>query len=73
MTIKNDKEQILQPIPLDLLDHDFEISGWTIENDFSGIKYQKNNLFQDTDLQKSVSINSENRAGWILKRKNTAT
>mgnify|MGYP001174887982 FL=1 len=73
MTIKNDKEQILQPIPLDLLDHDFEISGWTIENDFSGIKYQKNNLFQDTDLQKSVSINSENRAGWILKRKNNAT
>ena len=73
MTIKNDKEQILQPIPLDLLDHDFEISGWTIENDFSGIKYQKNHLFQDANLQKSVSINSENRAGWILKRKNNAT
>ena len=73
MTIKNDKEQILQPIPLDLLDHDFEISGWTIENDFSGIKCQKNHLFQDANLQKSVSINSENRAGWILKRKNNAT
>lgn len=73
MTIKNDNQQILQPIPLDLLDHDFDIGEWEIQSDFSGVKYQKNYLFQDADLKKSVSISSENRVGWILKRKNNAT
>jgi hypothetical protein len=73
MTVKNDKEQILQPIPLDLLDHEFDIGEWEIQSDFSGVKFQKNRLFQDANLKKSVSINSENRVGWILKRKNNAT
>jgi hypothetical protein len=73
MTVKNDNEQILQPIPLDLLDHEFDIGEWEIQSDFSGVKFQKNRLFQDADLKKSVSISSENRVGWILKRKNNAT
>ena len=30
-------------------------------------------LTEDTDLKKTADINSENRVGWILKRKNTAT
>ena len=72
MTIRNDNQQILQPIPLDLLDHEFDIGGWEIQSDFSGVKYQKNRLFQDANLKKSVSITSENRVGWILKRKNNA-
>ena len=73
MTIKNKDESILQPIPLNLLDTEFEIGGWSIQDSFSGIKYQKNRLYQDTDLKRTVSISSENRIGWILKRKNTAT
>jgi len=73
MTVKNDNEQILQPIPLDLLDHEFDIGEWEIQSDFSGVKFQKNRLFQDANLKKSVSISSENRVGWILKRKNNAT
>ncbi len=73
MTIKNNEKNILQPIPLDLVDRDFDINEWDIQNSLTGIKYQKNRLYQDTDLKKTVSITKENRVGWILKRKNTAT
>ena len=73
LTLKDNAKLMLQPIPLELIDYDFDISGWIIQSAFSGIKYQKNRLFEDTDLKKTVSISSENRAGWILKRKNTAT
>ena len=73
LTLKDNAKLMLQPIPLELIDYDFDISGWIIQSAFSGIKYQKNRLFKDTDLKKTVSISSENRAGWILKRKNTAT
>ena len=73
LTLKDNAKLMLQPIPLELIDYDFDISGWMIQSAFSGIKYQKNRLFEDTDLKKTVSISSENRAGWILKRKNTAT
>ena len=73
MTLKDNSEHILQPIPLDLVDDEFEINEWNIENAFSGVKYQKNFLYKDTDLKKTVTVNSENRLGWIVKRKNTAT
>ena len=43
------------------------------ENAFSGVKYKKNFLYKDTDLKKTVTVSSENRLGWTLKRKNTAT
>ena len=73
MTLKDNSEHILQPIPLELVDDEFEINEWNIENAFSGIKYKKNFLYKDTDLKKTVTVNSENRLGWIVKRKNTAT
>tara|TARA_A100001011_G_scaffold167137_1_gene175908 strand:- start:1892 stop:3907 length:2016 start_codon:yes stop_codon:yes gene_type:complete len=72
-TLKNNEKHILQPIPQELIDQDFDVNEWDIENSFSGIKYKKNKLFKDTDLKKTADISSENRVGWILKRKNTAT
>ena len=30
-------------------------------------------MYEDTDLKKTVNVMSENRVGWILRRKNTAT
>ena len=54
-------------------DQDFDINEWVIERSFSGIKYQKNRMYEDTDLKKTVNVMSENRVGWILRRKNTAT
>ena len=72
-TLKDNSKYILQPIPQELIDQDFDVNEWIIENSFSGIKYKKNRLFKDTDLKKTADINSENRVGWILKRKNTAT
>ena len=73
MTLKDNSKHILQPIPLDLVDDEFDINGWNIENAFSAIKYKKNFLYKDTDLKKTVTVSSENRLGWTLKRKNTAT
>ena len=73
MTLKDNSEHILQPIPLELVDDEFDINEWNIENAFSGIKYKKNFLYKDTDLKKTVTVSSENRLGWTLKRKNTAT
>ena len=61
------------PYLLDLVDNEFEINEWIIENSFSGIKYKKNFLYQDTDLKKAVNVTKENRLGWIVRRKNTAT
>ena len=56
-----------------MVDNEFEINEWLIENSYSGIKYNKNYLYQDTDLKKKVLVTKENRLGWIVKRKNTAT
>ena len=72
-TLKNNAKYILQPVPQELIDQDFDVNEWEIENSFSGIKYKKNRLYKDTDLKKTANISSENRVGWILKRKNTAT
>ena len=72
-SLKDSTKQILQPIPLELVDNEFDINEWAIENSFSGIKYKKNYLYQDTDLQKTVVVTKENRLGWIIRRKNTAT
>ena len=42
MTLKDNSKHILQPIPLELVDDEFDINEWHIENAFSGIKYKKN-------------------------------
>lgn len=72
-TVKNSGEYILQPIPSELVDKDFDVNEWYLEEAFSGIKFKKNNLYKGTNLQKTVQITNENRVGWILRRKNTAT
>ena len=64
---------ILQPIPYEFIDNDFEINEWKIEKSFSGIKNKKNHIYSDADLQRNVIALSENRVGWVVKRKNTAT
>jgi len=72
-SLKDSTQQMLQPIPVELVDNEFDINEWIIENSFSGIKYKKNFLYQDTDLKKAVNVTKENRLGWIIRRKNTAT
>ena len=73
LTIKDKDKHIMQPIPNDLIDKNFDIAEWELIDSFSGIKYKKNKLFKGTNLEKSVDVSQENRIGWILKRKNTAT
>ena len=72
-TIKNSEKFLLQPIPDELVDKDFEIAEWEILNSFSGIKYKKNHLYEGVDLLRKAEISADNRVGWVLRRKNTAT
>ena len=44
MTLKDNSKHILQPIPLELVDDEFDINEWYIENAISGVKYKKNFL-----------------------------
>ena len=73
LTVKDSGKHIIQPIPADLIDKNFDIAEWELIDFFSGIKYKKNKLFKGTNLERSVNVSQENRVGWILKRKNTAT
>ena len=66
-------KELLKTVTIEDEPINIEINGWNIENAFSGIKYKKNFLYKDTDLKKTVTVSSENRLGWTLKRKNTAT
>ncbi len=72
-TVKNSEKYILQPVSPHLVDENFDINGWNLEDSFTGIKYKKNVLYKGLNLQKTVQVTKENRVGWILKRKNTAT
>ena len=72
-TIKNSKKYMLQPIPQELVDKDFDIAEWKLLDSLAGVKYKKNRLYKGTNLVRTVEISKENRVGWILKRKNTAT
>lgn len=73
LTIKNSEKYILQPIPPELVDNNFDINEWEIEDSFTGIKYKKNKIYSGINLKKTVQVTKENRVGWILRRKNTAT
>ena len=63
MTLKDNSKHILQPIPLELVDDEFDINEWHIENAFSGIKYKKNFLYKDTDLKKQLPY--QVKIGWV--------
>ncbi len=73
LTVKNSEKYILQPIPPELVDNNFDINEWEIEDSFTGIKYKKNKIYRGINLKKTVQVIKENRVGWILRRKNTAT
>jgi uncharacterized membrane protein len=68
-----DEEQygILQPVPEALLDREFKINGWSIQDGVTGIRRRKATVYEGSDLTTRVQINDESRVGWILSRTNT--
>jgi len=64
---------ILQPIPWQFLDHEFQIDGWRLIAARSGFLKRKEVSHVGSDLQKKASIKDEIRAGWTIARTNTVT
>ena len=63
MTLKDNSKHILQPIPLELVDDEFDINEWHIENAFSGIKYKKNFYTKILILKKQLLY--QVKIGWV--------
>ena len=64
---------IIQPIPEVLLDRDFQIDGWNLNETTSGILLKKETIYEGTNYAKSVEIREESRIGWTLARTNSVT
>jgi hypothetical protein len=64
---------ILQPIPEELIDTDFDLNGWEIINVQSGILRAKNYLSKSSTLKRIVKVEEEVRVGWLIKRSSSMT
>jgi|TARA_Y100000310_G_C20655198_1_gene801625 hypothetical protein len=64
---------IIQPIPEVLLDRDFQIDGWNLNEATSGVLRKKETIYEGTNLIRRVDIREEARIGWTLSRANSVT
>jgi hypothetical protein len=64
---------VLSPTPEMLLDREFAIEGWKLEDANTGVIRRKSTLNQGFDLHKSVKVSQEVRLGWTLARSNSIT
>jgi len=64
---------ILQPIPEELIDTDFDLNGWEIINVQSGILRAKNYLSKSSTLERIAKVEEEVRVGWLIKRSSSMT
>ena len=64
---------ILQPIPEELIDTNFDLNGWEIVNVQSGVLRSKNYLSQSSALERIVQVEEEVRVGWLIKRSSSMT
>ena len=70
-SIKN--SLILQPVPEQYLDKEFEIDGWNLINAKCGINRKKSWVSLSENLFPKPKINEEIRLGWELKRTSSMT
>jgi hypothetical protein len=70
MTIKHG---MLQPIPEELIDTNFDLNGWEIINVQSGILRSKNYLSKSSTLKRIAKVEEEVRVGWLIKRSSSMT
>ena len=64
---------MLQPIPEELIDTNFELSGWVIKDTKSGILRSKNYLSKSTTLERIARVEEEVRVGWLIQRASSMT
>jgi hypothetical protein len=73
-TISNQNRYgIIQPIPQALLDMDFHVDGWKLNEGISGVLRKKEVVHKGTKLITKVEVREESRVGWTLARANTVT
>jgi len=70
--VDEDQFGVIAPIPEEMLDKEFEVSGWDIRDSVSGIRRQKTEAHEGSSLQRTVRVTEETRVGWILSRQNTS-
>ena len=64
---------ILQPIPEALVDREFKIDGWKLNEATTGILRKKEVIHKGTKLITKTDIREEARVGWTLARVNSVT
>ena len=67
------KYGIIQPIPEILLDRDFQIDGWKLNEATTGVLRKKEVIHKGTNYLKRVEVREEARVGWTLVRANSVT
>ena len=67
------KHGMLQPIPEELIDTEFDLNGWSVVNAQSGILRSKNYLSKSSTLQRTAKVEEEVRIGWLIKRSSSMT
>ena len=64
---------IIQPVPQQYLDIEFNVDGWSLVNAKCGVNRKKSWVALSEDLARIPKINEEVRIGWELKRANSMT
>lgn len=68
-----DNSLIIQPVPQQYLDKEFNVDGWNLVNAKCGINRKKSWVALSENLTRIPKINEEVRVGWELKRANSMT
>ena len=64
---------MIQPIPQQYLDKEFNVDGWRLLDASCGINRKKSWVALSENLERTPIINEEIRVGWELKRVNSMT
>lgn len=68
-----DNSLIIQPIPQQYLDREFNIDGWSLIDAKCGVNRKKSWVALSEDLARMPKINEEVRIGWELQRASSMT
>lgn len=68
-----DNGLIIQPVPQQYLDREFNVDGWSLVNAKCGVNRKKSWVALSEDLARIPKINEEVRIGWELQRASSMT
>ena len=74
MSISNEEKYgILQPTPDSLIDKEFQLDGWHLEDAKTGVLRKKETHNKNVTLEQVLKIREEIRVGWTISRTNAVT